>query len=134
MTTSSCACGAVRIEYTGDPIAKCVCHCLECRKSSGSTHALSLLVPSAIFRVTGDPASFSYKAASGSTVTRYFCRGCGINLYSDGEGAPGIKFVRGGAVDDSSLMERCRPDMELFIERRAGWLSAIEGAEQKEIM
>ncbi|KAJ6149008.1 hypothetical protein N7471_000207 [Penicillium samsonianum] len=125
MSTATCACNAVRIS---------ICHCLECRKSSGSTHGLNLVVPGAGFLVKGSPSSFTYEASSGNNVTRYFCRRCGVNLYSDGAGAPGVKFVKAGAVDDPLVLNECRPDTEFFVSRRAAWQEGISGVEQRDTM
>lgn len=77
---------------------------------------------------------FAYTANSGKTVTRFFCRTCGVNLYSDGEGAPGIKFVRAGALDDEAALEGCRPDVEVFVKRRAAWVQGVQGCAHKEEM
>jgi hypothetical protein len=111
---------------------QCICHCLECRKSSGSTHGFNLVVPSAGFLVSGNPSGFSYKANSGNIVNRYFCSKCGLNLYSDGDGVP-AKFVKIGVVDDP-VLNVCKPDTELFVRRRPAWLGKVSGAEQRENM
>ncbi|KAJ5192506.1 hypothetical protein N7449_008648 [Penicillium cf. viridicatum] len=128
MPTATCACNAVRIEFA----EACVCHCLECRKSSGSTHGLNLIVPGVGFLISGNPTAFSYKANSGCRVNRYFCSKCGINLYSDAEGVP-VKFVKSGAVDDL-VLDECNPNIEFFVRRRPAWQGSITGAEQKDDM
>ena len=33
--TGRCACGAVKFEFDTDPTFVAVCHCLDCKKSSG---------------------------------------------------------------------------------------------------
>ncbi|KAL3442953.1 Mss4-like protein [Aspergillus insuetus] len=131
--SATCAWGAVRLSYTGSPVGKCICHCLSCRKASGSTNALNLIVPAAKISIVSEAelGQFSYTANNGNRVTRYFCRRCGINMYSDGEGAPGVHFVRAGTLDDEGGLEKSRPEVEIFVSRRAAWLAEVEGCGQK---
>lgn len=91
-------------------------------------------MPSAAFTITGKPAAYTYVAHNGNKVTRYFCTQCGINLYSDGEDGPGIKILKCGALDDPLLLNEMKPDMELFVQRRATWLRPVADIDQKEIM
>lgn len=37
--TGRCACGAVKFEFDTDPTFTAVCHCLDCKKSSGGEAA-----------------------------------------------------------------------------------------------
>lgn len=92
------------------------------------------MVPNEGFSATGNPSTYTYNAHNGNRVTRYFCPECGINLYSNGEGAPGIKFVKSGALDDPLLLNNMKPDVEYFVRRRATWLEPVPGTDQKETM
>lgn len=55
--TGSCLCGAIRFKSTVDPQVVGHCHCVDCRKSSGTGHCTHLVVPEAAFSVTG-PVTF----------------------------------------------------------------------------
>src|SRR5215475_12572249 len=43
--TAQCACGAVKFEFNTDPTFVAVCHCLDCKKSSGGEAATFFGVP-----------------------------------------------------------------------------------------
>ena len=43
--TGRCACGAVRFDFDTSPTFVAVCHCLDCKKSSGGEAVTFLGVP-----------------------------------------------------------------------------------------
>ncbi|KAH6986164.1 Mss4-like protein [Ilyonectria sp. MPI-CAGE-AT-0026] len=133
MSTGSCRCGGVKFTYKGDPVATAVCHCLDCRKTSGSAYGISVMIPAGNFEVSGTPSTFISKAESGNMVTSHFCSKCGTTLWVDGP-AVLLKFVKAGVLDDPNALDTAKPVMELYTCRRAGWLPALGGCQQKERM
>jgi Glutathione-dependent formaldehyde-activating enzyme len=64
--TAQCACGAVKFEFNTDPTFVAVCHCLDCKKSSGGEAATFFGVPEDDFTlISGEPKAFHYIAQSG---------------------------------------------------------------------
>src|SRR5262245_17817960 len=64
--TAQCACGAVKFEFNTDPTFIAVCHCLDCKKSSGGEAATFFGVPEDDFTlISGEPKAFHYVAQSG---------------------------------------------------------------------
>jgi hypothetical protein len=56
-------------------------------------------------------------------------------MYRTAEAFPGWSTLRIGTVDDFGLAETTlRPERELFVNGRAGWVHPVEGAEQLEGM
>jgi len=51
--TARCACGAVKFEFNTDPTFVAVCHCLDCKKSSGGEAATFFGVPAYQRRAEG---------------------------------------------------------------------------------
>jgi hypothetical protein len=52
-------------------------------------------------------------------------------MWRSGEVAPGMRFMRGGSLDDMTLVEGVlKPTLELFTADRVGWFKGMEGAEQ----
>lgn len=51
--TGSCLCGAVAYDSKADPQVVAHCHCVDCRKSSGTGHGTHIVIPSDGFTVTG---------------------------------------------------------------------------------
>lgn len=153
MPTGHCLCGAIKMNVSGDPMAvvglisiypllattnsrvlQGVCHCLDCRKTSGSTFATNWFIPEHQFSLEGVPKTFDTTADSGAIVTSHFCGNCGITMYRSGSGMPGIMFVKAGVFDDPDVLNSFKPQGEIFVSKRAAWLAPISGASQKEKM
>jgi len=135
MPSGSCFCGATKIEYTGDIQAKALCHCLDCRKISGSTYSTNFIVPEDGFKVTsGKPKTITKTADSGNEITSHFCGDCGSTLFRDGASFPGSKIIKVGVMDDAEVLNDGKPMVELFAPERVNWVSEIGGAAQKDAM
>ncbi|KAL1746740.1 Mss4-like protein, partial [Schizophyllum fasciatum] len=120
-TTGSCLCGAVRIVYTGKPVTKGLCHCLDCRKISGTAFSTNLLFPStAITLHSGTPRTYTTHGGSGQPITSFFCGACGTTLYRETPVFPGLTVVKAGVLDDARALDAlARPALEIFARRRA---------------
>ncbi|KAF2128861.1 DUF636 domain protein [Dothidotthia symphoricarpi CBS 119687] len=130
MLEGGCCCGAVRIQSTGEIQAKAVCHCLDCRKTTGSTYSTNVIVAGSGFFVTkGTPKRFSKKADSGKTITSNFCGDCGSTLWRESETFGDTKITKVGVIDGTSAIEDAKPAVELFVAERVSWVSAVAGAE-----
>ncbi|KAI1406132.1 Mss4-like protein [Hypoxylon fuscum] len=131
----ACFCGNVRISYEGEPVAKAVCHCLDCRKISGSTYSTNLIVPGAGFKLlSGTPKAISKVADSGNQITSYFCGDCGSTLWRDGASFGDNKVIKVGVMDDLNALGEAKPVVELFAEHRVSWVPEIPGTAQKATM
>jgi len=71
--TASCLCGDVRITTSGAPYRTGICHCLDCRKHSGSLFQTFAIFPADAVTVTGETREYS---------TRHFCPRCGSSVFS----------------------------------------------------
>jgi len=116
--TGSCLCGAVKLESTVTPVLTAHCHCIDCRKSSGSGHCTHMMVPEQAFSVSGDVAFFSRAADSGNIVSRGFCPACGSPLYSTNAGMPGMVFPRASCLDDPEI---AKPAIAVYASRAPSW-------------
>ncbi|KAL8902293.1 MAG: hypothetical protein Q9207_004777 [Kuettlingeria erythrocarpa] len=87
MPSGSCLCGLCTIQITREPEFKALCHCLDCRKISGSTHSTNLFVGAdACVVVSGAPREFGKATDKGNTITSYFCGDCGTTLWRESSG------------------------------------------------
>ena len=69
--TGRCACGAVKFDFDTHPTFVAVCHCLDCKKSSGGEAATFFGVPEHDFTlISGEPKAFHYIAQSGKGLAR----------------------------------------------------------------
>jgi hypothetical protein len=54
-----------------------LCHCLDCRKLSGSPYTYNFIAHRSEIKVTGTPSKVIKTADSENTVVNYFCSDCG---------------------------------------------------------
>ncbi|MGI9525107.1 MAG: GFA family protein [Hyphomicrobiaceae bacterium] len=69
------------------------CHCVDCRKSSGTGHGLHMDMPAAGFAVTGNVRTYDKQADRGTLVSRGFWPTCDSAIYSRDSGIYGLVFV-----------------------------------------
>ncbi|MBY5566429.1 GFA family protein [Rhizobium leguminosarum] len=112
----SCLCGAVAYRVEGEPLRTGLCHCADCRKSSGSAFTFFAVWPRQAFSYSGDIATFS---------GRSFCPVCGSRLFCLQEAAVEIRL---GSLD--SAPTDLMPSYEVWIKRREPWLNPLPSAGQ----
>jgi hypothetical protein len=115
--TGGCLCGAVRYEGL-EQKGGGHCQCNDCRRSSGTGHCSHMIVPEAVFRVTGEIRFYDSMADSGNMVSRGFCPTCGSAVYSKNSGMPGLAFVRASSLDDPNVFQ---PQMVVYTKRAPAW-------------
>ena len=76
--TGSCLCGGVRYRVTGPLRPVIVCHCSQCRKTSGHVAAMTS-APLANLAFDSDETLVWFD--SSETASRGFCGRCGGNLF-----------------------------------------------------
>lgn len=112
-----CLCGAVR--YRGsEPKGGGHCHCIDCRKSSGTGHCSHMMVAEDRFQVTGEIRFFDAPTDAGNMVSRGFCPTCGSAIYSTNSSMQGLVFVRASSLDDPNVFT---PQMVVYTKRAPSW-------------
>ncbi len=53
----ACHCGFITIEGEADPEKVQICHCPDCQTGTGSAFRVSIPVPGASFKMTGQPTN-----------------------------------------------------------------------------
>jgi hypothetical protein len=110
-----CACGQLTFVASGEPDRVGICHCLTCRKSSGS--AFSLFVVYARNQVSIQGRHEGWESSPGSR--RCFCPTCGSQVFETG----GHEIeIRGGAFDEPNAVT---PAYEVWTLRREHWLPPV---------
>jgi hypothetical protein len=117
---AQCACGALTISTSGDPIRISVCHCLDCKRRTGSAFSWNAHWPQERVAITGEHAAYERSSDDGGWVRQYFCPVCGVMVFYAIEGRPGIVSVPVGAFADPAFPA---PTVEVYEERRCLWLS-----------
>jgi len=114
----SCLCGAVHFESTAEPQVVGHCHCVDCRKSSGTGHCTHVVIPEDALTVSGTLKFYDKPADSGNIVSRGFCPNCGSAVYSRNSGMPGMVFPRASSLDDPDVLT---PQMVVYASRAPAW-------------
>ncbi|EIN09592.1 hypothetical protein PUNSTDRAFT_65935, partial [Punctularia strigosozonata HHB-11173 SS5] len=127
----SCACRKVKYEVKGDPIECYICHCTQCRKSTGSSFHTIGLFKEENFRITHGAESLrafdDTHTDSGRTLQRRFCGSCGSQMFGKTPAFGPILCVMIGTIDQEHDWSARH---EIFAEQRRKWVTAVEGARQ----
>jgi hypothetical protein len=116
-----CFCGAIRYEASGEIFHKTICHCGDCRRTSGAPNVgwFSLRV-SGYRLLKGAPLRFH----SSRHVTRTFCGNCGTQLSYEHEDMPGDIDITIGSLD---APDDVAPDDHTFTAYRLAWDKSADG-------
>lgn len=116
--SGGCLCGAVSYRSSVDPQLVAHCHCVDCRKSSGTGHGTHIVIPAEALSVSGEVKFYDHPADSGNVVSRGFCPTCGSAIYSTNSGMPGMAFPRASSLDDPEI---AKPQLVVYASRAASW-------------
>lgn len=120
---ASCRCGQLKAELTGEPVRVSVCHCLDCKKRSGSAFAVQARWPEEQVRVEGTSKTWSHHADSGNRITHHFCPECGSTVYFRIEGKfDGLVAIPAGTFDDPYFLS---PKFSVWEERAHDWVEIV---------
>ena len=124
MTTrrASCSCGSLIAEARGEPQRNSICHCLNCKRRTGSAFAWNATYAEGQVEVRGDHASFTRSSEDGFWVRHHFCPTCGTRVFYAIERRPGMISIPVGAFSDPDFPS---PAVEVYGERRCSWLPEL---------
>ena len=121
--TASCRCGHLRATVTGEPVRVSVCHCLNCKKRSGSAFAFQARWPRAQVAIEGRSGTFVKAGDSGNPATFHFCPECGSDVYYEIEGKfDDLIAIPVGAFDDPWFAS---PSYSVWEERKHPWVDIV---------
>jgi hypothetical protein len=95
-----------------------MCHCLACKRRTGSAFGLQARFPKAQVKVQGPATEYRSIADSGNRVVHRFCPTCGSTVYWENEALPGFVTVAVGAFADPGFPP---PTISVYDERRHPW-------------
>jgi hypothetical protein len=113
-----CACGAIRYDVAGDPVAMNDCQCRQCQRDSGSGHGSYLTFSGAQVTLSGAPSSWDFIGDGGTIKRRAFCPDCGTPVYMTFPNSPEIFVIRAGSLDDP---RRYKPEMVFWTATAQPW-------------
>ena len=128
----ACACGAIRIEAEADPERTQICHCTDCQIGTGTAFRVSIPVPGAAFKITGQPTMYlKTTAESGTPRVQAFCSKCGSPIYSTsvGEGVQPSYMVRVGILRQRDQLS---PRRQQWWRSARPWVSTLDAVPKTE--
>jgi len=99
-----CLCGAVRYEIAGPLRPVVLCHCTQCRRSTGHFMAATA-ARHRDFRLRSETQLRWYVSSAGAR--RGFCGRCGSTLFWQGNGRDYISVAAGTLDGDTGLASAC---------------------------
>ena len=115
-----CVCGEVRYRLTSDPPFVHCCHCLNCRRQTGSAFVINLLIETdRVELLAGDPKPVDVPRDDGSKQRVFSCPSCQVAVFSRYT-RDEVRFVRSGTLDEPSSVE---PDVHIFTRSRVPWVT-----------
>jgi hypothetical protein len=117
MPEGGCHCGAIRYEMPAEVLHHALCHCTDCRKSSGAPMVGWAMIPADQLRVTkGSPKVYR----SSLDGRRQFCGDCGTGLfYLNEKMLPGLVDVQAATLDDPDTIPA---QVHVQVADRIGWM------------
>ncbi|MGC1269282.1 MAG: GFA family protein [Croceibacterium sp.] len=117
-----CHCGAVRYRVEGEPAHNALCHCSDCRASSGAPVVGWLAVQEGQLSVlSGELATYTGKTGS----QRQFCPTCGTGLFfRNAETLPGIVDIQSATLDNAAAFP---PGAQIQCAERLDWMPGVDG-------
>lgn len=115
---AQCMCGTLSATCRGDPVRISICHCLDCKRRSGSAFAYTATYDAAQVSTSGEHGTYHRIGDEGRWADFHFCTRCGTAVFYEIEVRPGMVSVPAGGFAD---MDFPAPFVEVFVERRPEW-------------
>lgn len=114
-----CTCGGISYECNGEVGPANYCHCVDCRRATGSAFNIGVRLDSSTFKISsGTPKPFTKRGESGRELTRHFCPDCGSPIYTSSPSHPEYVYVKAGTLDDAGIV---KPTHQSWVASAVPW-------------
>lgn len=122
---AACLCGQLRVEVTGEPLAVSICHCLACKRRTGSAFGMQAGFREDQVRIEGRYSDYSRISdeADRKEHILHFCPECGSQVFYTEPTEPDLVVVAVGAFADPSFPP---PTESGYDSRRHPWIGLPE--------
>lgn len=103
--SGGCACGAIRYEISGEPIAMLHCQCRQCQRDSGTGHQSHVTFVDARMTSLGDVSHWQSTGDGGTVKRRGFCPTCGSPVFLTFPAMPEVLIVTPASLDDPAVFK-----------------------------
>jgi hypothetical protein len=123
---TSCSCGQLSAEVTGEPVRVSVCHCLACQRRTGSVFSAQARFPRAAVTISGRGTEFVRVGDEGTRATFTFCPVCGVTVFYVLPGPERAIAIPVGAFADPTFPP---PAFSVYEERMHSWVKMPDDME-----
>jgi hypothetical protein len=122
---ATCLCGELRLTVTGEPFAVSICHCLACKRGTGSAFGMQAGFRRGQVRVEGRHTDYSRVSdeADRKEHVLHFCPRCGSQVFYTEPAEPDLIVVSVGSFADPSFPP---PTESGYDSRRHPWIGLPE--------
>lgn len=120
---AECRCGAVSARCVGEPVRVSVCHCLACKRRTGSAFSAQARFPVEDVTITGEVKTFERQADSGAKLSYRFCPACGSTIAYRIEGYDQVVAIPLGAFADPAFSPA--PKFSVYENRKHDWVAIL---------
>jgi len=124
---ATCACGQLAIECVGEPVRVSVCHCLDCKRRSGSAFATQARFPNDRVTISGQSKQWTRTGDEGGKGVMDFCPDCGSRLWASAEHDPQMYNLRLGGVRQRAQLA---PKVQVWCNSSLPWSMNLGGVKQ----
>ncbi|HEY4942937.1 MAG TPA: GFA family protein [Rhizomicrobium sp.] len=100
---AQCECGQLSATCSGEPRRVAVCHCLACKRRSGSAFGFAGWWAQKDVTIAGRSTPYVRIGDEGNHITMNFCPVCGVSVHRTNSGIPGVIGIAAGAFADLSF-------------------------------
>lgn len=125
---ASCSCGQLRVSVEGEPLRISICHCLACKRRTGSAFGYQARFPIEGFEVAGERTEYIRRSDEGEERRLSFCPECGSTVYYTLESQPDVVAIPVGAFADPGFPP---PRVSVYESRRHAWVQPPDGIESE---
>jgi hypothetical protein len=118
MIKGSCLCGNISLQIDGEVRNARFCHCVNCRKFSGTGYAAWGLVRAD--QLTVSAPDFQVTKFDSGGGLRAFCSSCGAPLWYEPAGMPQYRGIPLGVIDEGQVP---KPAMHVWAKSKVDWIS-----------
>ena len=127
--TGACLCGQVSYEVEGPFDAFHICHCSQCRRSTGTAHASNLFTDEDRLRwISGESLIKRFTPDKPDVISKCFCTHCG-SLVPYTSLKSGKLIIPAGSLDQQPEI---LPEDNIFWRDRAEWYDSVPTAKRCE--
>lgn len=119
---ATCSCGSLRVTARGKPADVYACSCADCQRKSGSAFTYAALYAESAVTIAGEHRKWQRRGDSGRSIETGFCPTCGVSVFFQAEGLPGMVGVAAGCFADPNFV---KPKRLFWASRRHRWLGEV---------